>query len=152
MTKEQVAESIRQAFKDVTLGDGIGLWEAQAIDGYSGLGIQSEARAKDEKIDWSRIGSDTLLRCDSSLSFFDADGMRFHLPAFMLAELDGNSNGGVVFHLSHLNDYILSMFTSLNADQVGAVIDFLQWCVRQSEYDFESPQIMRALNEYWLKI
>ena len=152
MTKEQVADLIRKAFDGVLLGDGIGLWEAQAIDDYAGLDLQSKARLEDEKIDWSRISRDTLFRCDSSLSFFDADGMRFHLPAFMLAELDGDTNGGVVFHLSHLNDYVLSMFTSLNVAQIGAVIEFLNWCVSQSAYEFESPQIIRALNEHWLKI
>src|SRR5450631_1381037 len=81
---ERLIAEIRQAFHDVALGDGTGLWEAQSIDDYEDEKCQSKARSRDEKLDWSRISSDDLKRCDSSLSFFDANGMRFHLPAYMI--------------------------------------------------------------------
>ncbi len=34
MDKESVIQSVNNAFAGVTLGSGIGLWQAQAIDDY----------------------------------------------------------------------------------------------------------------------
>src|SRR5277367_3415374 len=92
-TDDLIAE-IQRVFRGVVVGDGIGLWQAQAIDDYEDEAEQEAARARDEKVDWAAIPGKSLLYCDSSLSFFDADGMRFHLPAFLLAEVAGESRGG----------------------------------------------------------
>ena len=152
MRIESVSKTIESAFRGVKLGGGIGLFEAQAIDDYKDKEAQLLARENDEKADWARIKQDDLMLCESSLSFFDADGMRFHLPAFMLAELCGVGNGGVVFQLSQLNDYTKDRLTALNKLQVSAVIDFLKWCQEQEDYEFDLPHIKRALQNYWLKI
>lgn len=152
MRIERISKTIESAFRGVKLGGGIGLFEAQAIDDYKDKETQLLARKSDEKADWASIKQDDLIRCESSLSFFDADGMRFHLPAFMLAELSGVGNGGVVFQLSQLNNYTKDRLTSLNDIQVSAVIEFLKWCQEQQNYEFDSPHIIRALKNYWLKI
>jgi len=39
---------------------------------------------------------------------FDRESMHFHLPAFMLAELDGTFGFGLCFHLDNSSD---SLFT-----------------------------------------
>jgi hypothetical protein len=44
-----------------------------------------------------------LNRCNSSLSFFDAQGMLFHLPAFLLASLNGDYLHDLTFRLIHLS-------------------------------------------------
>ncbi len=151
MNKESVSEQIRKAFKGVKLGGGIGLWQAQAIDDYQSEEVQLQERERDEKEDWRKITTDTLCRCESSLSFFDADGMRFHLPAFMLASLNEESNDSVVFHLWQLDEYALSKLTSLNDNQVRAIVAFLNWYKTQEDNDFEAPSIERALTEFWEK-
>jgi hypothetical protein len=46
-----------------------------------------------------------LNACYSSLSFFDAEGMRFPLPAFLIAELNGGYLQDMSFQLAYLNDY-----------------------------------------------
>jgi len=147
MNKKQVEELINLAFKDVTLEDGIGLWEAQAIDDYESKNVQIDARKKDEKNDWSLFSNEELLRCDSSLSFFNANGMRFHLPAFILAEMDGKESGSIMFHLSHCAKS--ENFSSLTQYQREAVIFFLDWCMEQEEYEFEFPHIYKAVHEVW---
>jgi hypothetical protein len=66
MTKEQtrVANLIREAFQGVVLGDGVGMLQANAMDG----GSAGEAeRQKDEKMDWSKIPSLHIDFCRSSL-------------------------------------------------------------------------------------
>jgi hypothetical protein len=55
--------------------------QAQAIDDYEDEATCGRHLQDDEKEDWSRIPIEGLNRCNSSLSFFDAEGMRFHLPA-----------------------------------------------------------------------
>ena len=115
---ERVRVLIDRAFHDVRLGGGIGLWEAQAIDDHADVATRQRNRNRDEKDDWRRISVETLEACDSSLSFFDAAGMRFHLPAFLTAEMAGLSTAGAVCHLTHFDwNATQSQFELLNAEQ-----------------------------------
>jgi len=149
MEAEKVIRIIESAFEGVRLGAGIGLWEAQAIDDYETESIQRKNRAKDEKDEWKNLKTEDLQRCHSSLSFFDADGMKFHLPAYIISTLKGEDVEDPVFHLVGLDEYALSRFTSLDSKQKGAVRTFLEWCSEQEEFEFEGPNITRALNEFW---
>lgn len=148
MTKDQIIESIRKAFCDVKLGDGIGLWEAQAIDDYQSEDVQRKERQIDEKEDWSSFTPDVLKKCHSSLSFFDANGMRFHLPAFIIKSLKGEVDDPV-FHLTQLDDYAMSKLTTLSDNQIKAVINYLVWCLENEDFEYEHPEIQQALDEYW---
>ena len=141
---------ITDAFSEVVLGSGYGLWEAQAIDDYETKEVQKKSRENDEKENWKALTPDTLQRCHSSLSFFDADGMRFHLPAFIIGSLE-NEVDDPVFHLIQLDDYAKSKLTTLNDVQQQAITAYLNWCLEQDNYSFEHPAIKRALNEYWKK-
>jgi hypothetical protein len=148
--RNRVAELIREAFAGVTLGDGVGLRQGQGLDDYDDPETVAKLRERDEKDDWSRIPVAELNACHSSLSFFDAAGMRFHLPAFLIAELDGSYGFGIVFHLVGLDDYSLGKFTLLSDEQRGAIREFLLHIKDDNEYAFERPQIVRALREYWV--
>lgn len=148
MKKEDVLTEVRSAFSSVSLGNGIGLWEAQAIDDHETKKVQKKNREKDEKDDWSLLGFDDLQRCHSSLSFFDADGMRFHLPAFIIASINSTVDDPI-FHLTQLDDYAKSKLTTLNQAQRKAIVTYLNWCLEQEEYEFEHPAIRKALSEYW---
>ena len=48
-------------------------------DDYEDAATCEALRLTDEKDDWSKIAVADLNQCYSSLSFFDAEGMRFHL-------------------------------------------------------------------------
>lgn len=149
MNKEEVRRLISAAFKDVVLGGGIGLWEAQAIDDYESEDVQSARRIQDRKEDWIGFNPHELARCESSLCFFDAEGMKFHLPAFIINELDDLHNTGVVFHLTQLDAYSMGKLVSLSSPQREAVGAFLNWCLTNLEYEFEWPAIRHALKDYW---
>jgi Family of unknown function (DUF6714) len=131
--EDRVANAIRHAFAGVVLGDGIGLLEAQAIDDYADATARQTARSRDEMEDWSAISTDNLNQCYSSLSFFDADGMRFHLPAFLIADLEQNFKQDVIFTLTYLAD--MSRFEKLSAAQRIAVREFL--LLRQADPRYE---------------
>lgn len=149
MSKESVIESIHNAFSNVTLGDGIGLWQAQAIDDYETSEVQHQKRDEDEKQDWKLFSPGVLQRCHSSLSFFDANGMRFHLPAYMIASLNDEVDDPI-FHLTHLDDYAKSKLTTLNREQINAIVGYLKWCLASEDLWPDHEDIQKALNEYWL--
>lgn len=138
MTNEErrVADLIREAFRGVTLGEGIGLMEAQGIDDYADAATRAQYRAGDEKEDWAAISAEKLERCYSSLSFFDPQGMRFHLPPFLIAELRGAFI--VVDLVSYLPDFrhdSQPQFEVLSHDQREAVQQYR--CLRERENDFD---------------
>lgn len=146
---EAVAAQIREAFSRVPLGQGVGLRQAQGIDDYEGEAALAAYRALDEKVDWSRIPSAALNECNSSLSFFDAEGMRFHLPAYLLADLDGSYEFGMAFCLTDIGELRQEQFSLLSPAQRAAVRAFLEYISEEDDYIFERPNILRALDEYW---
>lgn len=150
-TMDYVKNKIREAFKGVELGDGIGLWQAQAIDDYKSKEEQLVARVRDVKNDWQLIPTADLFYCDSSLTFFDEKGMRFHLPAFIILELNDEENIGCFNHLTHHYNSYRELFNSLNSVQKMAIATFIEWCFIQPRYEFERPHILRALEEFWYK-
>jgi hypothetical protein len=147
---EALCHTIREVFSGVALGNGIGLQQAQGIDDYEPPGTCAHLRAKDEKEDWSRIPVEELNRCYSSLSFFDAEGMRFHLPAFLIAELRGLYRFEIVFSLTHLSEYNAGQFALLTPQQRLAVRAFLLHILDHPDHTFDRPDILRALKDYWI--
>jgi hypothetical protein len=149
LTKESVVSKIREAFHGVTLGKGVGLFEGQGLDDYEDPGTCRAYRDKDEKYEWQNIPVENLNRCYSSLSFFDAEGMRFHLPAFLIAQLDGQLRVDPVFHLAHLDEWAKSKFALLSIAQREAVRDFLTLSQDDPDFQFDRPHIEAALANYW---
>lgn len=147
MTKDELVGTITSAFLGVTLGEGVGLWQAQAMDDNLCDDAVRMARTRDELTNWCLIPAETLNYCESSLSFLDGEGLRFYLPAFMIAEVSGRGNGGVIFELYHC--YGSLDFTLLSVSQRGAVRAFLYWCLDNPEYEFEHEAIRRAMTYYW---
>ena len=146
---EALCNKIREAFAGVTLGSGIGLQQAQRIDDHEDEATYFRFRVSDEREDWTRIPVSELNRCHSSLSFFDAEGMRFHLPAFLIADLQGTYNFGMAFCLTQSHDY--DRYFRLLADAQRKVVrEFLLHISEESDYQFDRPHIVRALDEYWV--
>ncbi len=140
---------ITQAFKDVALEDGIGLSEATAIDDYKDEQFRNACRQNDEKHNWITISSDSLNHNYTSLSFFDAKGMRFHLPAFMICEIKGEYRFGMAFALTHLSDYTKTQFALLTTKQREVIKLFLEYLANDPNYEFEKPTIEAAIKSYW---
>jgi hypothetical protein len=146
---QEVIREIEAAFAGVTLGNGVGLREAQGLDDYADKDVLAKYREGDEKEDWHRISTDELCACNSSLSFFDAEGMRFHLPAFMIAELRGEYGYGMDFQLTHLSDLCMEQYSWLSPEQRAAVRSVLRFLADGPEYERERGTILRALDGYW---
>jgi hypothetical protein len=75
--------------------------------------------------------------------------MRFHLPAYLLADLNGTLCQDVVFHLTHSASEAMSRFSILSHSQCIAVKEFLRLQLSDPNCDFERPMIDKSLREYW---
>ena len=127
MTEQErhVWNLVRAAFAGITLGEGVGLMQAQGLDDYADSRTLATYRARDENRDWSAIPVGDLDNCNSSLSFFDAEGMRFHLPAYLVADLEGKLQAtDVLFHLVYLADNAETRFDKFSPAQRDAVREF----------------------------
>ena len=148
---DTLCEVIRKAFAGVKLGKGVGLQEGQGLDDYEDAATCTKYRAKDEKEDWSRIPVAELNRCSSSLSFFDPAGLRFHLPAFLIADLRGEYQGGnVVFHLTYPANLTGDAFSLLSSAQRSAVRAYLLHVAADGKEHFSRAD-KRALKDYWVE-
>lgn len=159
----KVIQAIRDVFEGVVLANGVGLYEGQGLDDYASEEERRELRSNDELMDWANIPVSRLNECYSSLSFFDAAGMRFHLPAFLLAELNnpyGNYNFDCIFHLtkavdrdseSTLREYVKVQFSLFSKPQRNAVRLFLLHILNTQEYEFNQSDIRHALDTYWVE-
>lgn len=148
----KIEQLIRDAFAGVTLEDGVGLLQGQAIDDYAGAEAQAAARSEDEKHDWTRIPAHLLNSAHSSLSFFDPKGMRFHLPAYLIADIKGELHQDIVFHLTFVGHDGLSRFSLLNQKQRAAVRQYLLHhlaAIPEPNREFEKPMIDEAIINYW---
>lgn len=147
---DRVLDLVRTAFRGVTLGNGVGLRQGQGLDDYADERTLASYRAQDEKNDWSAIPVADLDRCYSSLSFFDADGMRFHLPAYLVADLEGTlQTADVLFQLVYTAEGAESRFDTLSLVQHEAVRQFLLLRLSDNHDEFNHPMIEAALENYW---
>lgn len=132
MNKEQLIQSIYNAFKDVKLEDGIGLLEADKIDQHYKRDSPECMKAyhKDEREDWTKL----LLVYFQDWAFMDAKGIRFHLPCFLLQDLDEKTQGDnpliSMFNVC-TSDFIIDKLSILNDAQKAAVLDFLNYKIEE---------------------
>ena len=145
---QELKDQIVAAFGDVELGQGIGLYQAQAIDDYETEELQQRYRESDEKKDWINIPHEELQRCNSSLSFFDAEGMRFHLPAFIITSIEDKVDN-CIFYLTQNSEFVKSKFVVFNELQRQCIRSYLSWCLLQEEYEFYRDDIKSALTSIW---
>ncbi len=112
MTEHQrrLLRLIEEAFQGVELGDGVSLHESVVIDEYGGPEERRTARASDEKHDWRKLVRDPeLIRpavgevTGGGMPFYDAAGLRFHLPAYLsVAVMDPHGNEDLGYVASDL--------------------------------------------------
>ena len=152
MSKSQLRELICHVFDGVVLGTGIGLMEGDGMDSYASAARLAELRAMDEKEDWKAIPHARLNECYTGLCFMDPVGMRFHLPAFLLAHLDRSLNQDILFHLIYLDNDGTSRFGLLSIEQRKAVAKFLEFCLQDDPRTEPIRDcIQSALENYWTR-
>ena len=140
---------IEAAFAGVTLGDGVGLQEAQGLDDRETAATLAAYRASDEKEDWRRIPAEKLSRCWTSPSFFDAKGMRFHIPAFIVAALRGLYRQDFEIPLTNGLAHQEGTFALLNAAQQNAVRAYLLFLAEDDDNSYMRADLLRSVEACW---
>lgn len=132
--QEQVIQLIHQAFEEVKLEDGVSLHETIKIDNYGLTDEVLELQIKaDERNNWKKLIEDPELvevNGIGGLSFYNAKGLRFHLPAYMCLCINQPNTDvaySLIFQLAHLETYNRERFSILTAEQRKAVKVFLTY-------------------------
>lgn len=152
-----VIEKVKKAFTGVQLDNGVGLLETKVIDKY---GCEEELKAiqkKDERDNWEvLINHENLkkLYAIGGLPFFDAKGLRFHIPAYLCTIVefpDLDIAESVLFTLTNLDAYNLSRFSLLDVEQKQAVCKFLHHIITYESklFEFEKEAIENSIKNYW---
>jgi hypothetical protein len=141
--------NITDAFSDVTLGYGVGLREARGLDDYETESALKKLRKKDERIDWSSISIEDLNCFYSALSFVDAKGMRFILPAILIAEITGQFDHGFLSHLTQKNSLYNEQFSLFSHNQRKAIRLHLEMLIQNEEHSYDRKEIEAAIEAHW---
>ena len=136
--RETLTLQITAAFFDTELGDGIGFYEADAIDDYMPYEERYAARQQDERVLWERnLAAPERVSCGngytatfspgSALSFMDGTGRRFALPCYMLWALQDNPMTSDAL-MSHLQESGFYEGLNLNAEEQAALYALSALC------------------------
>ena len=79
---DRVKSRIISAFKDVALGSGMTLAQANAVDSYQSEEDQKLARQRDKNIAWQDYPLQDL-EGFTALLYLDAEGFAFYIPAYL---------------------------------------------------------------------
>lgn len=142
---DDVIAEISTAFAETRLGDGIGLFQASGLDDYASDEELRQLRARDEKTDWSRIAYADLERCYAAPSFFDTQGFVFHLPAFLIAELNDQHPYGFIDRLFRPEEHPEGWRQRLTDEQRCAVISALKLIREHPAYERNQQEIDAAI-------
>ncbi len=148
---DDVIRQLTDAFAGVELGDGTGLWEAQGLDDYKVGEELSELRARDEKLDWRKIPVEHLERCYVAPAFMNARGFVFHLPAFLIAELNDQYGYGYIDRVCRAEESPAGWSDLLNFAQRQALIAALRLAGKHPEYERERCAIDQKIQQLALQ-
>ena len=128
-------QAIEKAFAGVSLGTGVALLEADVIDAYGGMEERLKAREQNEKTDWKLIPDNLIERNPHALCFMDAQGLRFHLPAYMRFSLrhfqdcKTISSEVAAYRLTDPKTYS-ALRPILTEAQIEVILEFLTACIQ----------------------
>lgn len=165
MNTEQLRAQMKSAFRGVTLEGGISLRQGEICDNY---GRDNQGRPIGESVfamiprsevtdDWTALPLAELERYPY-LSYLDAKGFRYYIPAFLLSLLEDASKGSmrVITTLASLRpsrehwSYSMAQYALLDETQRAAVATFLLYLQDDPHLDAEDQKLVfRALECYW---
>jgi hypothetical protein len=156
--RHQVERAIRNAFAGVTLGRGVSMRQAEAIDAGT-LETDEDVRAvrAGEIVDdWSRVSRAELDR--ECVAHLDPVGLRYYLPALMLSVLDDYDSTSMrvigtlaaLYPKAGLLRSPLALYDPLTLEQRKAVALFLSALPQLVDLGHEDAKVVeRALRNYW---
>lgn len=137
------------------------------------FGEEAEALSQDfrDKRHWQELSAAFLNQAPdgwgSALSFFSGEALRFYLPAYLIADVEGtleigdatsrlctfvtpmmeNRKLAKFYGGGTLGEHARAEFALFSAEQVSAIVAYLWW---KLETEGDNPTIEQALENYWL--
>ena len=155
---EKIIAAIYQAFGNVLRGGGVSLREGDALDSYANDELLKQARALDNDLHWWEIPAEQLEQFHTALSFMDAEGFRYYIPAYMTHALRTCEGGSLsidaaLVSLFPLHSSASDRYALLNHDQKKCIAQFL-WFMTTETNDRWSNKLevynaTRALEDFW---
>jgi hypothetical protein len=153
--KEQLIQEIENAFKDVEIKDGIGIYEADEIYVGSSPKLIQKGKNKDRLWwrSWTQIADKYIASYSSVMDLMDAQGIKWALPAYMIYIVNFYKEGSLsvdstIYTLEEgaLGKDGADLFTP---EQKRAIAHFLSYVLTLGEewVDVESAQ--NALDATW---
>lgn len=127
----EIKQQIFKAFADVKLEDGIGFYEAGAIDDYLAPNDPKyvEEKARDERHDWTKVFAllEDKENFDPARScFMDAKGLHFYMPILLLLS-DSVAQDSVLMHgVIENRPESIELMRRLTAAQKQSILDCLE--------------------------
>ena len=151
-------ELITAAFADVPRGTGISLHEAAAIDKYAMPDERMSGRAQDTERCWQDVPAQDIEDNYPVLTYMDAEGFRYYLPAFMVWSLKNYQTSASVSTEAPIYELDVSgdedkrkrkmdQFRLFSEEQRIAACRFLRFMSKQTAADAKMAQ--PALDSYW---
>lgn len=149
---DNLIDAIERAFANVKLDDGIGVFEAEALDDCVSDKLLARARAKDIGDDWRALSDDVISEHYSAMAFMDQKGLRYAIPAYMRFAVrywktsNSASVDHVIYTLARDEDWDF-----LTEEQKQVIADFLRYMVVEADEDVDTWQASLAYEKYWAR-
>jgi hypothetical protein len=153
--EQQLMALVFEAFDGVQLEGGVSLHKTIYEDNYGDI-TKAVALAieKDETKDWKKlINSPQLLKVVGigGISFFDAKGLRFHLPAYLCTAFEhpyADITASLLFTLTHKSDYNDKRLSLLNPLQKKCIGEILLYFRKLEDFEPDWKGIDQFLSFY----
>lgn len=142
---DALIRQVTDAFVGFELDDGIGLLEANGRDDYESAKELTRLRSLDIRTDWRTIDTKNLYCYDSAPTFMDARGFVFHIPVFLIAELNDEFDGDFLTRLYQEPPRPTGWIEMLDDAQALAIADVLDLVRQHPEYTDEAVEISGAI-------
>jgi hypothetical protein len=155
-----VLGEIELAFKKVRRGTGVTLHEAEVIDDHGSDAHRAKARTQDTEKRWQDVPDRDIENHYSVLSFMDAEGFRYYIPAYMswtlrnFATSSSLSCDMTIYALTPSNhqkiaDWQRERWQLLDASQSKAVLSFLKYMLKNADGRADDSAAYAAIADYW---
>jgi hypothetical protein len=154
---EALFQEVHAVFGKVELGDGLSLHQAGAMDLMLTPEEVRQSRRLDPETRWQDIPDSKVEEFHYALTFMDPEGMRFHLPRFIVYSLehpglDSPAVDAAVYACDFgddVDDQVLGQFNAMSRRQMRTIANFLVFVAESKDEDYDVLVAAMAVESFW---
>ena len=154
---EALFQEVHAVFGKVELGDGLSLHQAGAMDLMLSAEEVRQSRRLDTETRWQDIPDSKVEEFHYALTFMDPEGMRFHLPRFVVYSLehpglDSPAVDAAVYACDFgddVDDQVLGQFNAMSRRQMRTIANFLVFVAESKDEDYDILVAAMAVEAFW---